>query len=88
MVLLNVFEKKFNLERPDDHCYYFHDLRKEQISLDCNHICEGGVKVREQNMICIYMHIIAYITALEKGFPHFSNVADSYGKCSKNLDKE
>ncbi|KAM8702592.1 hypothetical protein ACLKA7_001928 [Drosophila subpalustris] len=38
-------EKKFNLEGPDGYAYYFHDLRKEEHTLDRLHSRAGGVMV-------------------------------------------
>ena len=37
-------EKNFNLDGPDGHNYYFHDLRKEERFLNRNHSCVGGVE--------------------------------------------
>ncbi|KAM8712015.1 hypothetical protein ACLKA7_012521 [Drosophila subpalustris] len=37
--------KKFNLEGPDGYAYYFHDLRKEEHTLERLHSRAGGVMV-------------------------------------------
>lgn len=76
-------EKKFNLEGPDGYAYYFHDLRKEEHTLDRLHSRAGGVMVWgaityfgtiELQFLTSRMNAIAYKGVLNTAFPAIKDI--------------
>lgn len=76
-------EKKFNLEGPDGYNYYFHDLRKDEHTLDRLHSREGGVMVWgaityygtcELQFLTSRMNAENYKNVLQIAFPHLQNL--------------
>lgn len=76
-------EKKFNLEGPDGYNYYFHDLRKEELQLNRNHSCAGGVMLWgaisyygtvELQFLTAKMNAVSYKKVLETAFPYLNNI--------------